>query len=107
VVAVSADDRCDRCDRRISANRIAASDQDGHALRQAEQAANAVACPNRDRDDAHDADDQDRAERHDRGGTDRSAEHHDRAFEDKFRTDTDAGIKAWTWLPRPADRYAD
>src|SRR5438874_11313428 len=53
--------------------------------------------PNRDRDDAHDADDQDRAERHDRGGTDRSAEHHDRAFEDKFRADMDARVKAWTW----------
>src|SRR5437660_7267285 len=106
-MAIGADHRRDRCNRQVSANRITAGDQDGHALRQAEQAAYAIARPNRDRDDADDADDQDRAERHDRGGTDGSAEHHDRAFEHKFRTDTDAGIKAWTWLPRPADRYAD
>ena len=78
-----------------------------HALRQAEQAAYAIACRNGDRDDADDADDQDRAERHDCCGTDGSAEHHDRAFEHKFRADMDAEIEAWTWPPRRADRYPD
>ena len=56
VVAVGADHRRDRRDRRVAADRIAAGDQDRQAQRQAERAADHVARPDRHRDDAGDAD---------------------------------------------------
>jgi hypothetical protein len=103
VVAVGANHRRHRGDRRIAADRIAAGNQDGHAQRQTEHPANDEARAERHGDDGSDADEQDRTKRQNRRDAHRGAEHDDRDLEQGFCRKRDAGDERLCRRPRRAE----
>ena len=83
---------------------IPAGDEDGHALRQSEQAADAVAQPDRDEDHGGDAKQKRCTGGGDRGGAQRGPEQHDRDLQQRLRAERDAGAPASGGAPERPDQ---